>query len=125
MSDLYQQTIIEAAQHPQNLGRLKISDKAAAVTNASCGDDVQIWLKFDDHKHISEVGWEGQGCIISQAAMSELSEFLKGKSALEVQQFSQTEMLNLLGLKEISAGRLKCLMLGLEAVKRALSQPDL
>lgn len=121
ISDLYQQLIQEAASHPHNKQPLSEASLQAKAINASCGDELQVWLKVDDQSGIvTEVGWTGEGCIISQAAMSELSMHIKGMTTVEITQLSQADVLNMLNLPQISTGRIKCLMLGLEAVKKAI-----
>jgi len=123
MSDLYQQLILEAAENPQNVGQLTNANFLGAESNASCGDDIQVWLTVDESTGvISDVAWQGQGCIISQAAMSELSERIKGQTKQQIVEHTQQDMLKLLGLEQISTGRINCLMLGLKAIKSALSK---
>lgn len=121
MSDLYQTIIIEEATAPQNKGTLSHFDAQFSHTNASCGDEVSVQLAFsDDKQRVTAVAWQGVGCAISQAAMSFLSEAIKGKSLTEVLALQQRDMENLLGLDQITLGRTKCLMVGLIAVRKAI-----
>lgn len=121
IGDLYQQLIQEAAAHPQNKQPLSEASLHAKATNASCGDELQVWLKVDDQSGlVTDVGWTGAGCIISQAAMSELSTHIRGQTTAQIIQLSQADVLSMLNLPQISTGRIKCLMLGLEAVKKAI-----
>lgn len=121
--DLYHQVILEELKHPQNKQVLENADVVIHETNSSCGDDITVFLNFDDSKKIKEVGWTGNGCAISQAAMSLLSEKIIGMNADDVLKLTQSDLEALLGLEQpIAYGRTKCLLLGLQAVQRAVQQ---
>lgn len=129
MNDLYRELILEAAAHPQNVGELAHPTHEHTETNASCGDVVSVQIEAGvlDENHtttgstiISKIAWKGEGCAISQASMSLLSETLAGKTLDEVLHLSAQDVLELLGLEEINPGREKCLLVGLQAVKKAL-----
>lgn len=120
--DLYQEAILDELRHPHNKGELVDADVSLHETNASCGDDVTVFLKFDvSGQKVAAVKWQGQGCAISQAAMSLLSEELSGMSRNEVLQLKQADIEKLLGLEQpIAYGRIKCLLLGLETVQKMM-----
>lgn len=120
MSDLYQQVLLEELSKPQNKRAMPNADATFHALNASCGDDMTVFLKFEEDT-IIDLSWVGSGCAISQATMSLLSSEIKGKSRDEVQQISQSDLEELIGISTISPGRVKCLMLGLRAVQRALN----
>jgi nitrogen fixation NifU-like protein len=121
--DLYQEAIIEELKHPQN--KRVLTDAAVSVheTNASCGDDMTVFLKFDaSGQQIAEVGWQGSGCAISQATMSLLSEKITQMRVSDVLTLQQSDLEALLGLEQpIAYGRVKCLLLGLQAVKKSIA----
>jgi nitrogen fixation NifU-like protein len=122
MSELYQEVILEEARHPQNQGRIPDADLVLQQTNASCGDQVTIYLKLDPHsRHITDIKWEGQGCIISQAAMSLVSQLILDQklTVAQVLRYSQQDLEQLLGIEAISPGRIKCLLLGVSAFAQA------
>lgn len=121
MDTLFQESLIEAARSPKHYGRLTRPTVSAAEVNASCGDVISVDLKLDSVGKIEAVGWVGEGCVISRAAMSELSERLIGTSRDEVVAMGIEDMESLLGIGEISPGRRKCLLIGLAAVQRALT----
>jgi len=119
MNDLYQEVLIEEARHPQNFGQLADADTVLKERNASCGDDITIYLKLAaDKDSIIDLSWEGHGCIISQAAMSVLSAKIKADqlSLNDIAKLPTAEIEKLLGIEEISPGRLKCLLLGKQAL---------
>lgn len=123
MSDIYQELILDEYKHPHNKGVLVGADMTMSKTNASCGDDVTVYVKLSsDKSHIETISWQGNGCVISQVAMSKLSEHLKGKAIGEVQNMNQSTLLDLLGLPEISSGREHCLLMGLQAVQKAIEK---
>lgn len=118
MSDLYQQVLLEELASPQNKYEMEDTDVSFHAVNASCGDDMTVFLKMDG-RTITDISWIGSGCAISQATMSLLSEEIKGKTVENVENISQHDLEELIGIDEISVGRIKCLMLGLSAVKSA------
>ncbi len=121
MSDLYQEIILEELRNPQNYGEMEDSDFVVSETNASCGDKLTIYIKLDDNKEkITHIKWLGQGCAISQATMSFISSELLGKTTAQIQETSKKDLESLLGIEEISLGRVKCLMLGLKGVQKSL-----
>ena len=119
MSDLYQETILEELRNPQNYGELENADFVIEETNASCGDEIKLYLKIDKNtKKINSVSWTGKGCAISQASTSFLTQHILGKSLQDLAEISQKDIEDLLGITEISVGRVKCLMLGAQALKK-------
>ncbi|HOZ02875.1 MAG TPA: iron-sulfur cluster assembly scaffold protein [Candidatus Woesebacteria bacterium] len=120
--NLYQQVILEEAKYPKNFGELTGLQIIKAERNISCGDKITVGMKLSaDGKKIDEVKWQGSGCAISTAAMSVLSEMIKGMSIKQVLGLKSEALLAQLGLTQISSMRLKCLSLGLMTVKRALA----
>jgi nitrogen fixation NifU-like protein len=123
-NDLYHETILEELHAPQNNGELANHDVTLSETNASCGDAVTVFLKFDGSgQKIQKISWQGMGCAISQAAMSLLSQKVIEMENSAVLQLERKDMEALLGLEQpITYGRVKCLLLGLNAVKTAINQ---
>ncbi|NCN51206.1 MAG: iron-sulfur cluster assembly scaffold protein [Candidatus Pacebacteria bacterium] len=118
--DLYQEVLLEAAENPQNFGTLSNFTHEFDGFNASCGDKIHVQLQVDVAGTISDIAWQGDGCIISQAAMSAVSEFVKNKPVADLEELSLADILELLHFDTISPGRIKCCMLGLESVRKAL-----
>ena len=118
MDELYRDQILEHYKRPHNFGRLDSFDLEHEDTNPFCGDEQHVYIKLDDDGKVSEVSFEGQGCAISTAATSLLTDELVGLSREELLRIPKQEVLDLLGI-EISATRMKCAMLGIKVVKSA------
>jgi nitrogen fixation NifU-like protein len=115
---LYREVILDHYKNPRSHGLLDAPDAMAEGQNPLCGDEVTVSLRFDGDT-ISEVGFEGRGCAISQAATSMLTELVQGKSADEVAQMPKEQLLDEIGIP-LTPVRLKCALLGLGVVKVAL-----
>ena len=115
-SDIYREQIIDLYENPLNYGTLVEYDFSYEEDNPLCGDVVRIDVKLDDSGRVVHVGWEGNGCAISQAAASLLTEAIKGLPLADVQQFSKEQLLEMLGVP-LSMARLKCALLSLKVLK--------
>lgn len=116
--DLYSEIILDYYKNPRNKGKLIDADGHAIEHNPSCGDIIEIFLNFDEHGKVKEVSFDGQGCAISQAATSMLTEELIGKSREEISKIENQEVYDMLSVP-ISPGRVKCALLGLVCAKNA------
>jgi nitrogen fixation NifU-like protein len=83
LEDLYREVILDHYRNPRNRGRLPDPDATAEGMNPLCGDEIRIDLSFEDGK-VAAVAVEGQGCSISQASASMMSEAIKGKTREEI-----------------------------------------
>ena len=121
IEDLYQELILEAYSNPQHKGQLPNADVRVTETNASCGDEVEVFVKFDQtSQRIEELRWRGVGCVISMATASLVSQHILGKTREEVRAIEQQDLEEMLGISEISSGRVKCLLLAVKAFKKAV-----
>ncbi len=80
LGDLYQQVIIDHTKAPRNFGKLEPCSHDAEGFNPLCGDQLHVYLQINDDNIIEDVKFEGQGCSISTASASLMTENLKGKS---------------------------------------------
>ncbi|NCO12173.1 MAG: hypothetical protein COZ34_00735 [Candidatus Pacebacteria bacterium CG_4_10_14_3_um_filter_34_15] len=123
MTDIYQEDLIDEAKNPNNYGEMADPDLVSTQYNASCGDVITVSVKLSPDKlKIADIKWKGQGCVISQASMSVLSEKVKGLELEKLQKLTQKDVLQELGLDEISVGRVKCLLLGLNTIIKLVSK---
>src|SRR5262249_26100339 len=84
MDELYRDQILEHYKRPHHFGRLNEYDLEFEDSNPFCGDEQHVFLKLDDDGKVSEVSFEGQGCAISTAATSLLSDELEGMTREEI-----------------------------------------
>ncbi len=120
MEDLYREVILDHYKNPRGHGVIEDADAEAEGVNPLCGDEVAIYVAFDDDgETIDEVKFSGRGCAISQASTSMLMEMIKGKTADEVAGMSKDELLEEIGIP-LTPIRLKCALLGLGVLKVAL-----
>jgi nitrogen fixation NifU-like protein len=115
---LYREVILDHYKNPRSHGLLDAPDVQAEGQNPLCGDEVTVTLRFEGDT-IAEVGFEGRGCAISQAATSMLTELVQGKTADEVARMPKEELLDEIGIP-LTPVRLKCAILGLGVLKVAL-----
>lgn len=119
MSDLYREVIIDHYKHPRNFRPLSDADAHGKEDNAVCGDSVEYFLAFDASGKTREVTWQGQGCALSQAAASLLSEQLVGKTREELAQVSDGDILKIVG-EQLNPSRKKCATLCILALQNTL-----
>lgn len=121
---IYREQIIDLYEHPLNYGQLETADWSYEEDNPLCGDVIRIDVKLDDQNRVAEVAWSGDGCAISQAAASLLTEEIKGMALEDVRNFDKDELLELIGVK-LSMARVKCALLSLKVLKAgAYGMPD-
>lgn len=121
---LYREQIIDLYEHPLNYGELDPNDFSYEEDNPLCGDVIRIDVRLDDENRISEVKWRGDGCAISQASASLLTEEIIGKTLDEVKAFPKETLLELIGVP-LSMARIKCALLSLKVLKAgAYGLPD-
>jgi len=89
LGDLYQQVIIDHTKSPRNFGSLPDCNHDAEGYNPLCGDQLHVYLQINDENVIEDIKFEGQGCSISTASASLMTESLKGKTTAEFQALFQ------------------------------------
>jgi nitrogen fixation protein NifU and related proteins len=116
MDDLYREMILDHFKNPRHKGLINPANIDYAEDNPVCGDHLHLTIRLDDNNIVQDVGWDGEGCAISQASASMLYESLIGKSLDEIRSIDKQAILELLGI-ELSAARIKCALLSLKVLK--------
>ncbi len=119
MSSIYSEIILDYYRHPRNKGQLENPQIHAKDSNPLCGDVVEIQMVLNGDDTVKDIRFNGQGCAISQASASMLTELVKGKSLDEIRKISKEDILSLIG-GQLSAVRLKCALLSLKVMKTGL-----
>ena len=115
----YEEVILEHWRNPRNKGSLENPDIDVVEANPLCGDVVRLQLSVKEGR-VKDVRFEGQGCAISQAAASLLTEMIKGKTVSELEEMKDEELLSALG--GVIKTRLSCALLPLRALRKGLSE---
>jgi nitrogen fixation NifU-like protein len=120
MDDLYRDEILEHYRRPHNFGTLQHADASYEGSNPLCGDRITLMLEIGDDGTVTDVAFTGRGCAISQASASMLTDDIRGKPITEIARLGNQDVLDALGI-EISPARLKCALLSVDTLRRALA----
>ena len=118
--DLYAENILDHYKNPHNKGKLENASASFADSNPLCGDKIEIGIRVDENGVIEDVGFTGEGCAISQASASLLTDEILGKTVAEVKALPNEKVYELLGVP-LTTNRVKCALLSLVALKKALA----
>jgi len=109
-SDMYRQQILDHYRNPRNYGELEGATFSHVGENTSCGDEIEVFVALDSEDRVEAVTFTGDGCAISQAAASLLSEEVRGMTIEELYELDRDDVLDLLGV-EVTPMRIKCAVL--------------
>ncbi len=110
-SDMYRQQILDHYKNPRNYGEIEDPTFSHVGENPMCGDTIEMDVVLDDSEEtIEHVAFQGDGCAISQASASMLSEQLQGMDVEELQEMDRDDVTDMLGV-DISPMRVKCAVL--------------
>jgi|TARA_B110000971_G_C19906872_1_gene452694 nitrogen fixation NifU-like protein len=99
LKELYQEIILDHGKNPRNKGKCEGYTNDAKAHNPLCGDKVHIYLKLNNEKSIEDLSFEGEGCAISLASASILTEVTKGKDLSFIKKLSE-DFLNMIKNKK-------------------------
>jgi nitrogen fixation NifU-like protein len=116
--DVYKETILDHYRHPRNFGDLPNANAHARDANNLCGDVIEMQASVNAEM-IDDVRFKGQGCAISMATASMLTEFSKGKPISEVRKLGKDDLIKLLGA-DPGPARIECALLALDVLKTAV-----
>ena len=89
LKELYQEIILDHGKNPRNKGKCEGYTNDAKAHNPLCGDKVHIFLKLNNEKLVEDLSFEGEGCAISLASASILTELTKGKDLSFIKKISE------------------------------------
>ncbi len=115
---LYTDILLDLYRHPLNKQTLSDFDIRHKETNPLCGDEVEIFIKFGDDGTVSAVGWSGEGCAVSQAGASLVTEHIKTMNKEQIEKITKEEILGMLGLEKLNPTRMRCALLTFECLKK-------
>lgn len=114
--DIYREEILDHFKNPRNYGEIKRATHKATDRNASCGDRLEMSMIIEKDL-IKAVKFQGEGCAVSLAAASMLTEKIKGMSIKKIEKMTEAEVVKMLRIN-ISPARMKCATLGLVLCKK-------
>jgi nitrogen fixation protein NifU and related proteins len=115
---IYREVILDHYQNPRHRGTLDPHDYSYEDSNPLCGDEVRIDVRVREGM-VDEIAFSGQGCAISQASASILTELVDGRPLDEVKAIGKEALLEEIGI-DLSPARLKCALLSLKVLKAGL-----
>jgi len=122
LKQLYQDIILEHGKSPRNLGKCEGYSHDAKGYNPLCGDKVHVYLKLDKEKKVNGLTFEGDGCAISLASASIMTELVKGKSIEETKEIMDAFLDMVKNTSEIQSNHLdedqKTKLMSLSGVKQ-------
>jgi len=139
LEELYKEVILDHYRAPRNKGHLDPHDVALERNNPLCGDELELFLKFDGEK-VGEIAFDGKGCSISLASASMMTEKVKGLSVKDAGEMAETikrmmageeegdpeilgDLVSLKGVVKYPV-RIKCALLGWNTLIEALEESD-
>lgn len=111
--------LLDHYENPRNRGRLENPDAQMTWGNPGCGDVITIYLKVSDDGTITDISFEGEGCTVSQASASILTEKLKGQALSYAEQLTVDDVTSWVG-REVMLSRPRCALLSFSTLKLAL-----
>jgi nitrogen fixation NifU-like protein len=118
--DIYREIIIDHYQNPHHHGTLDNPDASFTDSNPLCGDEITMQLKIGPDGRVTDAAFDGQGCAISQASASMLTDEIIGMPIDDILKLSREDILENLGGIELTPIRLKCALLGLGVLKASI-----
>lgn len=139
LEELYKEVILDHYRAPRNKGRLEPHDVALERNNPLCGDEIELYVRFDGDS-VDGIAFEGKGCSISQASASMMTEKIKGMDSKEAREVVESikrmmsgdeegdpqllgDLISLKGVVKYPV-RIKCALLGWNTLQEALEQTN-
>lgn len=117
----YIEHILDHYEHPRNKGRMEDATIQLGGGNPGCGDLITIYLKIGPDKRIERATFEGEGCTISQAGGSIITEMIEGMTLDEVKALGTHTMVEEMG-EDVVKSRVRCATLALGTAQAAVQE---
>lgn len=138
LSDLYRQLILDHAQHPHHRGQLATANQTVNLNNPTCGDVIELSVELKNDR-VADIAFNGDGCSISQASASMMTDLVKGQPIAQVRAEIATFLEMLMNDPEVEGAdelgdaailatvvkfpaRIKCATLAWKALEQALGE---
>jgi len=118
--DVYREIILDHYKHPHNFGHITRPSASHTLYNSACGDKITMDILVDTKGVVTDVKFSGEGCAISQASASLLTDLVLGKTKKEILKLNSETVFSLLNT-ELTASRVKCAVLPLEVLQKAVA----
>ncbi len=118
--EIYTEQIIDLAKNPLNKHESESATHTKSGVNLTCGDHLRIYLSVNSDGTIAKASWQGEGCAISIASASILTEELAGKTTDYLKSLSVQDILDFLEIPSLGPARIKCASLCLETAQGAV-----
>jgi nitrogen fixation protein NifU and related proteins len=113
--------LVDHYENPRNYGSLDDADVNLNGGNPGCADVITIYARFNENGKLGAVSWEGEGCTISRAAASYVTELVEGMTPEEIEQLSFEDLIDQLG-RELVMTRPTCATLALGTLKKGVHE---
>ncbi len=113
--------LMDHYENPRNYGPLEPADVSVTGGNPGCADVISMYARFDKDGKVEAVNWDGEGCTISSAAASFVTEITQGMTAAEIEQMSFEDLIEQLG-RELVMTRPTCATLALGTLKKGVHE---
>ena len=120
--EIYRENIIDHFKNPRNYGEIVEAEIKHSELNSICGDMIRLFVKLKEGK-VEDVKFKGNGCAISMAATSMMTEVLKKKTLDEIKNLKNEDIFEMLGIK-LGVVRMKCGLLCLNTLMKGLEQME-
>ncbi|MBS3151382.1 SUF system NifU family Fe-S cluster assembly protein [Candidatus Woesearchaeota archaeon] len=120
--EIYRENIIDHFKNPRNYGEIVEAEIKHSELNAICGDMIRLFVKFKEGK-VEDVKFKGNGCAISMATTSMMTEILKEKTLEEIKKLKKEDIFEMLGIK-LGVVRMKCGLLCLNTLMKGVEQME-
>jgi len=119
--DLYREELLDRYKNPQNIGEVFDATNKATLKNPLCGDSLSVSIKTSKEGIITDIKFNGIGCMVSTVSADMLADFVKGKTINEVKSLTENKMIELLGM-DLTPSRKRCAILSLGVLKKAINE---